>query len=463
MERDYTGLGKTLTDKEKKEFDKLKDLNKESGIISTLIYNPQFIFHSENLNKEDFYDQQNMCFYWAIKQLVSSGVKEIDEFNLTNMISTVKWTEDKMKNFDLSRIKEILEFSRVVSRKTIEEYKQLATDVKNLSNRRKLFLDTKILGNLCLENKISSDELQKETFKIAEKYTLSNSSNKEIRKFADKVDELWQEIQDRQNGKLTSIPFHIKELNEYVMMEAGELIIFGASAKEGKSAMLLSSTVDLLKKGLNVLILDSELSDRLYLLRLLAHVSQVPFKKVKDGTANKEESERIEKAKEWIKSVNFYHEYVPVFNDQDVMMLFKRANCLNKIDVCVIDYFKQTTGTDAFEVSMNLSNFVNTIKNELAGVYKIPVISAIQTTKNGDVALSKGVIRYCSTLIAIRRKTQEEFIKDGGADYGNSYMSVKINRNGAQQNEGEHISVDFIGDLLTYKSAKKQPEKISPY
>ena len=456
-------INKFLNKKEKEEFNKIKNLNAESMVISTLIHNPKFIFYSEQLEPRDFFDETNMCIYWAIRQIVNSGVYEIDDFNLTNAFASNNGVKAKMDKIDLNSIRDILEYSKVASRQNVEEYKDLVKDIKNFSNRRKLFLDSKNLMSSCLDLSITEDELQKISFKIAEQYNLANSNNQEIKKFGEKVDDLWEEIQDRQSGKLISIPFHIDELNEYVTMEAGELIIFGANAKEGKSAMLLSSTVDLLKRGLNVLVIDSELSDRLYMLRLIAHIAQVPFKIVKDGNATEEQQKKIEKAKEWIKTVNLYHEYVPIFNDRDVMALFKRINCLNKIDVCVIDYFKQTTGSDAFAVSMNLSNFVNTIKNELAGVYKIPVISAIQTTKSGEVALSSGVIRYCSTLITIRRKTSEEFIKDGGKDFGNSYMSVKINRNGAQQSDGEYISVDFIGDLLTYKSAKKQPLKQLPY
>lgn len=456
-------MEKALTKQEIEEYNKMKNLTAESGIISTLIHNPQFIFYSEQLNPNDFFDKTNGCIFWAIKQIVDSGVYEIDSFNLMNVFSTNDAVAKKMEKVNLETVKSVFELSQYAARSTETEYKKLVEDVKGFSNRRKLFLDLHSAQSSCLNPDITSDELQKITFNIAEGYSISNSSIKEIKKFSDKVDELWQEIQDRQSGKLISIPFHIKELNDYVTMEAGELIIFGANAKEGKSAMLLSCTVDLLKKGLNVLVIDSELSDRLYMLRLIAHVSQVPFKTVKDGTANEEQLKKITKAKEWLKTVNLYHEYVPIFDDKGVMMLFKRINCLKKVDVCVIDYFKQTTGTDAFAVSLNLSGFVNTIKNELAGVYNIPVLSAIQTTKSGEVALSAGVIRYCSTLITIKRKTKEEFIADGGKDYGNSYLSVVINRNGSQQSADEHISVDFIGDLLTYKSAKKQPEKKQPF
>lgn len=454
---------KSLNKHETEQYNKLKNLQAESGVISTLLHNPKFIFYSENLESRDFFDETNACLFWAIKQIVDSGVYEIDDFNISNAFASNNAIQARMDKVGLDTIKSIMELSNFTARNNEKEYKELVKDVKEFSNRRKLFLDLKTATSSCLNSDVTGDELQKITFDIAEKYNMNNSTNKEIKKFSEKVDSLWQEIQDRQSGKLVSIPFHIKELNEYVTMEAGELIIFGANAKEGKSAMLLSSTVDLLKRGLSVLVIDSELSDRLYMLRMIAHVSQVPFKIVKDGTANEEQLKKINEAKDWLKTVNLYHEYMPIFDDKGIMMLFKRINCLNKVDVCVVDYFKQTTGADAFSVSLNLSGLVNTIKNELAGVYNIPVLSAIQTTKNGEVALSSGVIRYCSTLITIRRKTKEEFVSDGGKDYGNTYMSVVINRNGAQQSQGEHISVDFIGDILTYKSAKKQPEIKNPY
>ena len=49
-------MEKALTKQEIEEYNKMKNLTAESGIISTLIHNPQFIFYSEQLNPNDFFD-----------------------------------------------------------------------------------------------------------------------------------------------------------------------------------------------------------------------------------------------------------------------------------------------------------------------------------------------------------------------------------------------------------------------
>lgn len=439
-------------------FEELCSPAAESGIIATLINKPQYIFHSEDLQPKDFADITNSYLFWGIKELALNGITKIDDYQLSTILSSKKAIESQVKPLEQNIIQSTLELCEYGCRHSVEEYKLLVKDVLDYKTRRELYVGTQKLSVACLLDNIKSKELDDMLYSLTEQNSVASSRNQKIEKFSNKLDKLWQEQVSRQDGTLTTIPFHIKELNEYVEMEAGELIIFGANAKVGKSAMLLSCTVDLLKKGMSVLVIDSELSDRLYMLRLLAHITQIPFKVIKDGNGTIEQKEHIEQAKEWLKSCNLYHEYVPVFNDTEVLSMFKRINHMNKIDVLVVDYFKTTNGADAFSVSLNLSGFVNTVKNEIGGIYGIPIISAIQTTKNGEVALSAGVIRYCSTLITIRRKNSKEFITDGGEDYGNSYMQVIINRNGKQQTENEYISVDFTGDTLTYQSAKNQPE-----
>lgn len=431
----------------------------ESGIIATILNKPQYIFYSEDLQPEDFADEVNSYLFWGARELAVNGVAQIDDYQMSAILSSKKAVENGIKPLEQKTIQSTLELCEYGCRHSPEEYKLLVKDVLDYKSRRDLYIGTLKLNSACLQENIKSKDLDEMLYALTEQNSAASSRNQRLEKFSDKLDKLWQEQVSRQDGTLTTIPFHIKELNDYVEMEAGELIIFGANAKVGKSAMLLSCTVDLLKKGMSVLVIDSELSDRLYMLRLLAHITQIPFKTVKDGNGTDEEKHKINEAKEWLKNCNLYHEYVPVFNDTEVLNLFKRINHMNKIEVLVVDYFKTTNGADAFSVSLNLSGFVNTVKNEIGGIYGIPIISAIQTTKNGEVALSAGVIRYCSTLVTIRRKTSKEFITDGGADFGNSYMQVIINRNGKQQSEDEYLSVDFIGDTLTYKSANSQPVK----
>lgn len=435
----------------------------ESGIIATLLHNPQFIFNSEELNPRDFSDINNSCIYWGIRELAHSGVTQIDDYQLMTMLTSNKAVEHHIKQIDIKDIQDIFSLSEYACRHTVEEYRALVKDVQEYRAKRELYVSAEKLKTACLSPDVNTEDLHNMVYNIAENHSLLSSRSHPIRSFAEKLDELWQEQIDRQTGSIATIPLPIVELGEYADLEAGELLIFGANAKTGKSIMLLTCTVDLLKRGLTVLVIDSELSDRLYMLRLISHISKVEFKKVKDGTASPEEAARINAAREWIKTKKLYHEYVPCFNDTELLSTFRRVNCMDKVDVLVVDYLKITTGVDAFDVSLRLAGQTNLIKNDILGAFGIPGLAAVQTTENGSVALSKGVSRYCSTLFTMRRKTQDE-IADDGVDCGNTYITCAFNRNGRQsQGEDDRVSVLFEGDICTFKSCPRQPEKKEPY
>ena len=64
--------------------------------------------------------------------------------------------------------------------------------------------------------------------------------------YKDVIDECWAEIEGRQGSGYAGIPFKFPALNDYATIERGELFIFGAEQKQGKSMMLLNCAVDLL-------------------------------------------------------------------------------------------------------------------------------------------------------------------------------------------------------------------------
>lgn len=438
----------------------LQSVEAEAGVISTLLFNPHFIFQTEQLQSEHFYDQANGAIFSAIKKLALDGVEKIDAFNLGKTINENPSIRPFVAEKNVS-INELFELGAYACRESLDEYKNLVKEVQDKSLRRDMYHQLQRASTECINNK--TDDIQDRVYSLIEDVNKKYAHTKELQLFADKVDGLWREVYDRQNGNILTIPFHIEELNEYVKLEAGELVLAGGSQKSGKSAFLLSCTVDLLKKGLSVLVIDSELSDRLYMLRLLAHVSKVPFRIVKDGIGTEEEKKRIEEAKEWIKTTKLTHEYVPLFSDTEIMTLFKRVNAINKVDILVVDYFKISNLGDAYTVSTTMANTVNVVKNSIAGVYNIPVLGAVQTDKSGNVALSAGIVRHCSTLIYIRRKTSAEIQQDG-VECGNTKAFVTVNRNGRQHSdENEYIDINFLGDILTYESSKKQHEVVEPY
>ncbi len=266
------------------------------------------------------------------------------------------------------------------------------------------------------------------------------------------MDGLWAEIQERQRTGMSGIPFKFPALNEYAMIEPGELFIFAAEAKQGKSMMLLNCAVDLLRRGYSVLYIDSELSSRLFTCRLLAHLAKIEFNRVRSGNYTPEERERIETCIAWLKEKKFTHLYMPLFDAKTIYTTVKKVHHTQGLDVLIIDYFKSTGDNDAFGTYAELGRLVDQVKNDLCGSLNIAGIGAAQATVTGKVADSAKIGRNASTIAVIQDKTPEEIEVDG-PQCGNKKLRIVLNRNGAQMGPNDWLDLNFNGNLISYEQA----------
>lgn len=193
------------------------------------------------------------------------------------------------------------------------------------------------------------------------------STTNDVPMFKDVVDDCWDEIQSRQGDGYAGIQFKFPALNEYATIEPGELFIFAAEAKQGKSMMLLNCAVDLMKKDLAVLYLDSELNTRMFTARILAHIAKVEYKRLTSGSYNAEEAQRIDEARKWLKTRKFTHLYIPMFDQQTIFTAVKRVQHTMGLDVLIVDYFKGSGDGDAFDSYQELGRFVDMVKNKICG------------------------------------------------------------------------------------------------
>ena len=435
---------------------RIEDINSiesESGIIASLIHNPDFCFHSEYLLPNHFTNKENHCVYTAICDLAQKGITTIDPFNIIEDLNSSEATKSYANDITVEKLQELVEMSDILARNSVEEYKMLVSNVLNAAFRRDIYWRLKQCEDLCLNER--EDEIQKKIYNIIDSVMTEYSTMDDIPQYTDIVDDLWEEIKSRQGTGYAGIPFKFPSLNDYVTIERGELVIFGAQQKVGKSIMLLNCAVDLLRQGYSVLYIDSELSSRLFTARLLSHLSGIEYRSLTSGNYTEEEEEKITAAKEWIKSKNFNHIYMPFFDQQSIFTTVKKTHHINPIDVIIIDYFKATGNEmDAYQTYAAMGKCVDLIKNEVAGAMNIAAIGAAQATINNKLADSAKIARNASTIIMLIDKTPEE-IEEDGAECGNKKMIVTVNRNGMQHSQGEYIDLMFDGNHISYEEAKQ--------
>lgn len=339
----------------------INDVTSEAGVIATLILNPEFVFYSEQLTPHHFTNEANAYMYYAISELAKKDVDKIDAYNITNILNNHASTKSKADSIlSVQTINEFIENAQTIARHSVEEYKLIVDNVVNAAFRRNTYNKLAECQKICINS--SEKDIEQQIYSALDDVMMEYSTTTEVPQYKDVVDDLWAEIKQRQQNGMSGIPFKFKTLNNYVTIEPGELVIFAAEAKQGKSMMLLNCAVDLLRQNKKVLYVDSELNSRLFTCRMISHLSKIEYNRVRSGNYSPEESERISKCIAWLKKKQFTHLYLPMFDEKSIYTTVKKVNHTQGIDVLIIDYFKGSGEGDAFNSYQELGRFVDKIK-----------------------------------------------------------------------------------------------------
>ena len=249
-------------------------LESEAGVIASLIHKPELSFYSETLLPNHFVDKNNRLIYTAICELARRDIKTVDPYNIIEILNSSPATQRYAEDLTVDKLQEFIEMSDVLARNSVEEYKVLVSNVLDSAFRRDTYQTLKECQALCYDR--SEPDVGKKIYDAIDGIMLDFTNNSDIPEYKDVIDSIWSEIKERQTGKTTAIDFPFPLLNKYVVMEPGEVVAFCGGAKIGKSAMLLTCCVDLLRKDKGVLYIDSELSTKLWTIRLLAHLTKIP-------------------------------------------------------------------------------------------------------------------------------------------------------------------------------------------
>lgn len=439
-----------------KNISELVDNAAEAGVISSIIYHPEYLLSDNNLQPRFFWNEENQMMFWAINALVEKGVTKIDALNLTNIIHSNSGTAGVAERNGLENIQKYIEMARNSARGTFEEYKLLANTVLCLAFRRDLYNLSYDIGKECFNQEITLDDLNDYVndgiSKVAEKFIFGGDSVQ----FGEKIDSIWEEIcNDRNVDGSFGVSNLIPSLNEYYTFGKGELVLVAGQTGKGKSSFFLAQSMYTLEQGIPCVIIDSELTDKVFLPRMLANLSGVPVKTIKSGNYTNAEGERINRAIERIKkSAGFVHEYCPIFSKLQVDQICRKWYNKNKLGFLVYDYIKPSEKYGAAEISQSMGLLADYLKS-IAGNLNIPVLAGLQLNRiTGQLADSFKTERYADVLLYWKEKTIEQFKRDT-YECGNFLMQVVKNRNGSIHAEEEYVDIQFTGDLMRITEAKK--------
>lgn len=431
----------------------INDISAEAGIIATLIHHPEFCFHAEELLPMHFTDKINRIIYTAITSIARAGGEMVDAYNIIEYLNADPATQKYASCVSIEQLQDLIINSDSIARNNVQDYKTLVSNVMNAAFRRDAWQRLNECQKLCLDP--METDLEARIYELIDDITTTYSVRNDISIYGDVVDDCWNEIRNRQSDGYAGIPFKFSHLNDFVTMENGELVIFAAEAKQGKSMLLLNCAADLLKQDKSVLYLDSELNTRMFTARMLSHLTGIEYKRLTSGTYGEEDAQKIEEQLEWLKTRRFVHIYIPLFSLESVYGAVKKVDHMfGHLDVLVVDYFKSSGDGDAFQAYSEMGKFVDMVKNKIAGDMGIAALGAAQLTSTGKLADSAKIARNASTICMIFDKSPEE-IEEDGQECGNKKLRVVFNRNGRQQSQDEYIDLVFDGNHVSYTEAQQ--------
>ena len=337
---------------------------------------------------------------------------------------------------------------------------------KNELNQTLVGLTNYVETNSDKPKEVIAKEVEGELLNLKGKY----GSNGGLQIIGDDVDKYIKTLDVEGQRDFCGYPTFSPMLNKFVSYERGEMVVYSGKLKSGKSQLVVNEVYRLcIKGGVPVAILDTELSTRFFILRLIARITGYNMKYIKTGKykENPKAVEKFKEAVELIRKAPLVHKYVFDMSQEDIFSELKKLKIQMNLQIVFFDYIKANVeSTGDLQERLQMASMTNFLKNRVAGELNVAVVALAQTNPSVDGSLrifgSSQVAMFASTIIYLVRKSKEQYVRDMNELGGNYYLFVKENRNGAQFSDDEDfgINIDFNLSNCTMKEASYQNDII---
>ncbi|WP_143322658.1 DnaB-like helicase C-terminal domain-containing protein [Clostridium sp. HBUAS56010] len=438
----------------------ISDYKAEAGVISTLVYHPEFILHSNYLHEKYFYNVDNACIYWAIKELFAQKITNITALNIEQMLDSNKAVKKKVQEYNLPSIQEYIDLCFNTKRDSVEEYLLLVNRVVELAFKRSFYKKASDWQRMCSNEDVHLDDMSNTVYKELNELTTSFVTDGEITTFGSKIKDIWQKIKEKkERGESYGLPSFFPSINEFFTYEETELVVIEARMKKGKSWLAMIEALHKAMNGVPTFVQDSEMSDENWYIRVLSYLSGVPVYRIKGSALTIEEESKIEETNAYIEDLPLFHNFDPYITKERFYSICAQKKIEMGLKFVIWDYIKcDDSILNSAERSAYMAGIANWLKNIIAGDLKMSVLAFCQLNRSNEVAESDGIEKYCSVAVKWEEKTNEELVADG-KDCGTHKLTVKLNRLGKQHmGENDYIDMMFTTGKVGIKEAKQHTE-----
>lgn len=447
----------------------LSSISSESIVLGGLINHLDWIIEVSDLKVDYFSIDVNKIIYSVLKRLYKNGSTTCDIVDIYAVVETNAGHLKQLESY--GGVDYIETLSELAEDKELGDIKSHAKTIidcsyKNELNQTLVGLTNYVETNSDKPKEVIAKEVEGELLDLKGKY----GSNGGLQVIGDDVDKYIKTLDVEGQRDFCGYPTFSPMLNKFVSYERGEMVVYSGKLKSGKSQLVVNEVYRLcIKGGVPVAILDTELSTRFFILRLIARITGYNMKYIKTGKykENPKAVEKFKEAVELIRKAPLVHKYVFDMSQEDIFSELKKLKIQMNLQIVFFDYIKANVeSTGDLQERLQMASMTNFLKNRVAGELNVAVVALAQTNPSMDGSLrifgSSQVAMFASTIIYLVRKSKEQYARDMNELGGNYYLFVKENRNGAQFSDDEDfgINIDFNLSNCTMKEASYQNDII---
>lgn len=296
--------------------------------------------------------------------------------------------------------------------------------------------------------------------------SLDNDNENEPEHIGDGLSEYLQFLEENQIDQV-GIPTGFPVFDEAIGggLRRGTVNVIGARPKTGKTLLADNMGFHIANKlKIPVLNMDTEMSKKDHIHRLMAMNTEIEIKKIETGKAgdSPNNKSKMQKAIIDLNETPLYHKVIAGKSFDEQLSIMKRwllktvgLNDDGTAKNCVIiyDYLKlmDASGISSDMKEYQVLGFMMTALHNFAVKYQIPILAFIQLNRDGitkestdSASGSDRIIWLCSNFSIFKRKSDEEIAEDGPNE-GNRKLVPLISRHGGGLDDNDYINCHMKG------------------
>lgn len=446
----------------------LVDEGIERAVLTCLMKQPVLMVEcSLKVKDEDFVNENNRYLYSIMASVYAKAGGKNCDFDITTLVSLAKQKGVEEDFIRKSGGNQYIEYLLIVkdSMVSLEKFHTYIQRLTDLTTKRKLLLETEEFKQNLLDSDLSPEELIVwQQAKISNLLLSSANNRQEIKNLTYGLDKFIKEISETKKD-LIGLSTGYKELDKYLEgLRRKTLTIICAPRKTGKTAFMTNIGVNVgIRSKVPTLMISTEMSDEEIMGRILSGLSHIYQNKLIKGQVNEGDKKFLNQAVDKFKNGNFYHLTMRDFTSEKISGAVRKfvqdkvgfhpdgrtKDCLVLFDYIKLPQSESNNKAKDLKEHKVLGQISDSLKI-LAGDLDIPILTACQTNRGGEVASSYELTWYCDTFAELTKKPQKEIDRDknNGEYNGNQRLKIVAQRAGEENHEG--IDFDYNGAILTY-------------